>query len=101
MAGDERFVNCGAVLRCFILEKAIGTAKYANHAKTERIGEKDGFTQRENALFDSTPFLSRISRGSRFELPFLGSMPPDGTKTVENAGARWPVWRVLNLNPAV
>jgi hypothetical protein len=39
-----------------ILEKAVGTAKYANHAKTERIGEKDGFTQRENALFDSTPF---------------------------------------------
>ena len=55
------------------LEKAVGTAKYADHAKTERIGEKDGFTQRENALFDSTPFRSRISRASRFELPFLGS----------------------------
>ena len=54
------------------LEKAIGTAKYANQAKTERIGEKNGFTQQENALCDSTPFLSRISRGSRFELPFLG-----------------------------
>ena len=50
------------------LEKAIGTAKYANHAKTKRIGEKDGFTQRENALFDSTPFLSCIWRVSRFEL---------------------------------
>ena len=38
------------------LEKAVGTAKYANHAKTERMGEKDVFTQRENAYFDSTPF---------------------------------------------
>jgi hypothetical protein len=37
------------------LEKAVGTAKYANHAKTERIVEKRGFTQRENALLDSTP----------------------------------------------
>ena len=40
----------------FILEKAVETAKYANHAKTEPIEEKDGFTQRENALFDSTFF---------------------------------------------
>ncbi len=36
--------------------KAVGTAKYANHAKTDRIGEQDGFTQWENALFDSTSF---------------------------------------------
>ena len=39
-----------------ILEKAVETAKYANHAKTELIEEKDGFTQRVNALFDSTFF---------------------------------------------
>jgi len=38
----------------FNLEKAVGTAKYANHAKPERIVEKCGFTQRENALFNST-----------------------------------------------
>jgi hypothetical protein len=38
------------------LEKAVGTAKYANPAKTERIGEKHRFTIRVNALFDSTDF---------------------------------------------
>ena len=57
--------------RTINLEKAIGTAKYANHAKTERIGETDGLTQRENAPFDSTPLLSRIRCVSRFEVPVL------------------------------
>ena len=33
------------------LNSAVGTAKYANHAKPEK-----GFAQRENALFDSTSF---------------------------------------------
>jgi len=41
-----------------ILEKPEGTAKYANHAKTERIGSEDGFSQRVNLLVHSTPFLS-------------------------------------------
>jgi hypothetical protein len=44
------------------LEKAVGTAKNANHAEAERIGEKHGFTQRENGLIDSTFFLPRIWR---------------------------------------
>jgi hypothetical protein len=48
------------------LKKATATAK---HAKTEPIGEKVGFTQRENPLVVSILFFSRISRGSRFELP--------------------------------
>src|SRR5437867_10368417 len=38
------------------LEKAIGTAKYANHAKAERIGREERFSQWVNVLVHSTPF---------------------------------------------
>src|SRR5436309_6590671 len=40
------------------LEKADGTAKYANHAKAERIRGGDRFSQRVNVLVSSTPFPS-------------------------------------------
>ena len=40
----------------FILEKAVGTAEYAKHAKAEQIGEEDRFTQRVNCLVSLTPF---------------------------------------------
>jgi len=40
----------------FNLEKADGTAKYANHAKAGRIGGEDQFSQRLNVLVHSTPF---------------------------------------------
>ena len=38
------------------LEKAVGTAEYAKHAKAEQIGEEDRFTQRVNCLVSLTPF---------------------------------------------
>jgi len=38
------------------LKKAVGTAKYSNHAKTERIIEKGRFAQPVNGLCGSTPF---------------------------------------------
>ncbi len=38
------------------LEKAVGTAEYAKHAKAERVGEEDRFTQRVNDLVSLTPF---------------------------------------------
>ena len=40
----------------FNLEKAVGTAEYAKHAKAERVGEEDRFTQRVNDLVSLTPF---------------------------------------------
>ena len=61
----------------FSLEKAVETAKYANHAKTERLEKKMDSPNGENALFDSTPFFRvfgvfrglncqfRFSRGDR------------------------------------
>ena len=39
-----------------ILEKAVGTAEYAKHAKAEQVGEEDRFTQRVNCLVSLTPF---------------------------------------------
>ena len=42
--------------RTFSLEKAVGTAEYAKHAKAERVGEEDRFTQRVNDLVSLTPF---------------------------------------------
>jgi len=42
----------------FNLEKAIGTAKYANHAKAERIGRENRFSLRVNVSVHSTPFPS-------------------------------------------
>src|SRR5436309_8052988 len=38
------------------LEKAVGTAKYANHPKAERIGREERFSQWVNVLVHSTPF---------------------------------------------
>jgi hypothetical protein len=38
------------------LEKAAGTAKYANNAKAERIGSEDGFSERENVFVHLTAF---------------------------------------------
>ena len=52
--------------------KAVGTAEYAKHAKTERVGEEGRFTQRVNDLVSLTPFPLRIWRISRFELPDSG-----------------------------
>ena len=40
----------------FSLEKAVGTAEYGKHAKAERVGEEDRFTQRVNDLVSATPF---------------------------------------------
>jgi len=54
------------------MEKAGGTAKYANHAKAEWIGIDGRFTHRVDAFFHSTLFLSRIWRIPRFELPVSG-----------------------------
>ena len=48
------FTVCGG--GAFILEKAVGTAEYAKHAKAERVGEEDRFTQRVNDLVSLTPF---------------------------------------------
>ena len=51
------------------MEKAGGTAKYANHAKAEWIGIDDRFPHPVDAFSHSTLFLSRIRRIPRFELP--------------------------------
>src|SRR5947208_5683785 len=51
------------------MEKAGGTAKYANHAKAEWIGIDDRFPHPADAFSRSTLFLSRIRRIPRFELP--------------------------------
>src|SRR5439155_412906 len=48
------------------LEKADGTAKYANHAEPEWIGIDDRLTQRENAFVHSILFFFRIWRISPF-----------------------------------
>jgi hypothetical protein len=60
MSAKQRIIArrgfCGKASTLEKLEKALGTAKYANHAKTEWIGDKDGFAQRQNTLFESTPF---------------------------------------------
>ncbi len=39
-----------------ILKKADGTAKYANHAKAERLGREHRFAQRVKLFVHSTPF---------------------------------------------
>jgi len=55
------------------LEKADGTAKYANHAEPEWIGIHDGFTQRGNGFVRSILFpFAYLAYISRFELPFSG-----------------------------
>jgi hypothetical protein len=37
------------------LEEAVGTADHANHAKPERLGGEDRFTQRVRAFVSLTP----------------------------------------------
>src|SRR5436309_5594920 len=44
----------------FSLERADGSAKYANHANAERIRRGDRFSQRVNVLSAQFLFLSRI-----------------------------------------
>jgi len=56
------------------LEKAGGTAKYANHAKADWIGIDDRFPHPVDAFSHSTLFLSRIWGIPRFELPSSGLM---------------------------
>jgi len=54
------------------LDSAVGTAKYANHAKSEQNGEKDGFPNGRTSFSVQLVLRSRIWRGSRFQLPNLG-----------------------------